>query len=127
MKKRIILIVGIAIVADAVGFTVGRAYQFRIDAQQAILFDSLALSALDAGNTNHATYHLKGILSGNVVNVDQVRRNPFWPSYSTHQWKDGPRWYKQLEWSRERIKRRTKVEETAQPPYSEPAARSPQR
>lgn len=55
MMKRIILIVGVAVVVLGAGFIAGRAYQLRIDTQQAILFDSLALSALDAGITNHAT------------------------------------------------------------------------
>ena len=55
-----------AALAGAIGFIAGRAHQAEIDAKQAILLDSLALSALESGETHHASYYLDGSLRGNL-------------------------------------------------------------
>ena len=93
-----------AALAGAIGFIAGRAHQAEIDAKQAILLDSLALSALKSGETHHASYYLDGSLRGNLDLLDRVRRNALVPSHPSRQWKEeGDRWQKQLEWTRERI------------------------
>jgi len=119
MKKKltvILVLITVCTLAAVLGFITGRARQARIDYQQAILFDSHALSALNDGNTNQTAYFLEGILLGNLHNLDQIKQNPFWPSYPSQQWKEGSGWEKQLKWSRDRIKQKAemKIEGNAQ-------------
>ena|GEM_PF-6848208 len=115
--KSIIILVVVALGTFILGFMIGETKQAKVSAKSHILFDSMALSAIEAGQTNHAAYCLESVLIGSLNMLDTLDRNRFLFYATPHSWTGGPRWDAQLKWAQERTKqKRDEMRDYAQHP-----------
>jgi len=91
------------IMVGVIAFYAGRLYQYRINIDDRIFWNSMTLRMIDHGQTNKVTSMLQTALVGQLDYHDALSRNPF-RLYKLDAPYCGRHWEYEVKWATERVK-----------------------